>query len=97
MKYTISISQTRHGYNQKVKCKLITPEIGYQLMGFKYCVDADGNPIPDIQEIHFNVVSGPEDTAALESTVGDPTKTVSQNVEALVEYYVLKLVSEGQI
>lgn len=97
MKYTISISQTRHGYNQKVKCKLITPEIGYQLMGYKYCVDADGNPIPDIQELHFNVVSGPQDTADLESTMGDPTKTVAQNVEDLVEYYVLKLVSEGQI
>lgn len=97
MKYTISISQTRHGYNQKVKCKLITPEIGYQLMGYKYCVDANGDQIPDIQELHFNVVSGPQDTADLESTMGDPTKTVAQNVEDLVEYYVLKLVSEGQI
>jgi hypothetical protein len=97
MKYIINISQTRHGYNQKVKCKLITPEIGYQLMGYKYCVDANGEPIPDIQELHFNVVSGPEDTADLESAMGDPTKTIAANVEDLVEYYVLKLVSEGQI
>jgi hypothetical protein len=97
MKYIIDINEIRHGYNQKVKCKLITPEIGYQLIGFKYCVDVNGNPISDIQEIHFNVVSGPQDTADLESTMGDPTKTVAENVADLVEYYVLKLVSEGQI
>ncbi len=97
MKYIIDINQTRHGYNQKIKCKLITPEIGYQLTGFKYCVDADGNEIPDIEQLHFNVVSGPQDTADLESTMGDPTKTVAENVADLVEYYVLKLVSEGQI
>jgi hypothetical protein len=97
MKYIISINQTRHGYNQKVRCKLITPEYGYQLMGFKYCVDSNGEPIPDIQELHFNVTSGPQDTADLESTMGDPTKTVAENVADLVEYYVLKLVSEGEI
>jgi hypothetical protein len=97
MKYIINISQTRHGYNQKVRCKLITPEYGYQLVGYKYCVDSNGEPIPDIQELHFNIVSGPEDTADLESAMGDPTKTIAANVEDLVEYYVLKLVSEGQI
>jgi len=97
MKYIINISQTRHGYNQKVKCKLITPEYGYQLVGYKYCVDSNGEPIPDIEELHFNVVSGPQDTADLESAMGDPTKTIAANVEDLVEYYVLKLVSEGQI
>jgi hypothetical protein len=29
--------------------------------------------------------------------MGDPTKTVAENVADLVEYYVLKLVSEGEI
>ena len=76
---------------------MITPEYGYQLVGYKYCVDSNGEPIPDIQELHFNVVSGPQDTADLESAMGDPTKTIAANVEDLVEYYVLKLVSEGQI
>jgi hypothetical protein len=97
MKYIINISQTRHGYNQKVRCKLITPEFGYQLIGYKYCVDSNGEPISDIQELHFNITSGPIDTADLESTMGDPTKTVAQNVADLVEYYVVKLVAEGQI
>jgi hypothetical protein len=100
MEYGFKITDTaipqRHGYEQAIYCDLRISGEGYTINGEIKAVH-NGEIITDIKGVVFQFTADETTRQELNAAMCDCSKTVIENVTALVSQHILDILSRGDL